>query len=145
MGWAVEWHGDLLAYTQVPSPITLHTALARSLELLAGNRPGAVFSAVPSALCLCLNGMKPNSSPACPVLYISYIPCKLDTVLTLLVRKLVLQRESVLFKRHTDTTWGAGAGALVISSSDPPVAPIFRDEASQSRGRIQWHSSEFSP
>lgn len=49
MGCAVEWHGVFLAHTQVPPPVILNSALARSLEVLAGNRPGAVISTVPSA------------------------------------------------------------------------------------------------
>lgn len=40
MGCVVEWHGVCLAHSQMPLPIILDSALARSLKLGAGNRHG---------------------------------------------------------------------------------------------------------
>ena len=40
MGCVVEWHGVCLAHSQMPPPVILDSALARSLELGVGNRPG---------------------------------------------------------------------------------------------------------
>ena len=42
MGCVVEWHGVCLAHSQMPPPVILVSALARSLELRAWNRPGTV-------------------------------------------------------------------------------------------------------
>lgn len=43
-------------------------------------------------------GVKPSSSPACPLAYLSDIPCKLDAVLDLHMKTLVLERGRDLSK-----------------------------------------------
>lgn len=108
---------------------------------------------VPPALCpsFCLTvsqlgyGVKPDSSPACPLAYIPDVPFTLDAILMLHMKNTVLEKP--LAQGHTDAPeeLGLEPRCLEFQVWCSRVVRISEDEPSSSRGGIQRHSPEFSP
>lgn len=95
---------------------------------MLGTSVGLLTSPGPPALCLFSyltvsqlgNGVKQSSSPSCPGADLSDITYKLDAVLALPIKQLVLEMEGIFARMHRCYlgSWGEGPGGENPKSGD---------------------------